>query len=110
MVDSSESFEDWEKRFTAKVQSKTKHIPGTETELQKEQEKIKQAFITVASTDAGQVMLKALMLELGFKDTTIPGKTITNKDDILCNEIRRRVWIMIRKLLPKELRNIIEQD
>jgi len=76
-------------------------------------EKLKRAFNTTAETPAGLMVLRYLMRDCGFGQTSLvmnPQTFEINTVGSVYNEARKDVYIRIRKLLSKENLRKIELE
>lgn len=76
-------------------------------------EKLKRAFDTVAETPAGLMVLRYLMKDCGFGQTSLvmnPQSFEINTIGSIYNEARKDVYIRIRKFLNKENLQKIEYE
>lgn len=71
------------------------------------------AYRAVARTKNGQLMLRDMMMNLGYKAPSVVASTATACIDPIStvyNEARRDVWLNIRSAIPPEYLNIIEKE
>lgn len=85
---------------------KTLDVPQTD-----ENKQLCAAFKAVAKTDEGQIVLRWLMEQTGFKAPTLAmhNNTISPTDTVY-NVSKRDVWIAARKFIPWDLLNAIEAE
>lgn len=81
-------------------------------EVQKaEREKLQRAFNRVASTPAGQTVLRYIMRDCGFQKTSIvqdPHSLEINTIGSIYNEARKDVYHRIRRFIDNEYLKVIE--
>lgn len=89
-------------------------LPPKELTKQVEARKrIEHAAMRVAKTESGQIFLRHIMTECGFKEPSTIMNPVTKEileGSTLFNEAKRGLWLDVRKLIPVKLRNEIEKD
>lgn len=76
-----------------------------------ESEKVREAITEIAKTEAGQVFFRYLSNKCHFNSSTIVGNPHTfdvNSIGSLAQEFQRRVYLDIRRAIPKHIRQKFE--
>jgi hypothetical protein len=85
--------------------------PGVKKQLEDRNARVAQAIAEVAQTPAGQIMFAALAEQCFFYKSTIAGNFQTGEINVygtLFQEAQRRVYLDIRRHIPKDVRKRIE--
>lgn len=82
-------------------------------EIPQPDKELRQAFARLAKTEDGIKVMRHIMAECGFKESSMVMNAATHEIlpmSSLWNESKRGVWIDIRKMIPHKQLNIIEME
>lgn len=74
---------------------------------------LRQAFARLTKTEDGVKVMRHIMTECGFKESSMVMNATTNEIlpmSSLWNESKRGVWIDVRRMIPHKQLNLIEME